>query len=318
MKKFKKIITIFFIFFCLLLVFYEIQKDLDYINLAIKSEYKSLLYALLISIIASNILNVRFFYFLKIATKYSDNFINWSKLFFITSLMNLGFFGSGHILRASELKKKNLMYKEYVGIYYILVILSLLINLLLVSFEILILSKSSNLLIIYFFSIIILAFVFLNSNFLNSFKSLIEKLTETLSNFFFNNIKMTFIIIVNFIKNKKNITIFSFFTFLIHILEIIIFYLICILFLQKNNFEVILLLFILSFVLNRVPFIANLPGVNEVILGLIGSGLGLFFSESALIQLIARVVMYSSVLFNTLVYSTLHYLHKLITLKKIN
>ena len=72
----------------------------------IEFDHGKYLIILIISLINLNIMNIRFYYILKKITKYSDNFINWSRLFFQTAIMNLLLTGTGHFFRAIQLKKK--------------------------------------------------------------------------------------------------------------------------------------------------------------------------------------------------------------------
>ena len=69
-------------------------------------------------------------------------------------------------------------------------------------------------------------------------------------------------------------------------------------FLNTINFEVILLLFSLSFILNRTPFISSLPGLNEIIFGYLSTAYGLFFLDGALIQILLRLNIYVAIFLN--------------------
>ena len=101
--------SIFFIF-CLVFIFKKTFNEFMDVKNIIEFDHGKYLIILIISLINLNILNIRFYYILKKITKYSDNFINWSRLFFQTAIMNFLLTGTGHFFRAIQLKKKNLKY----------------------------------------------------------------------------------------------------------------------------------------------------------------------------------------------------------------
>jgi hypothetical protein len=65
------------------------------------------------------------------------------------------------------------------------------------------------------------------------------------------------------------------------------------------------MLFLVSLILARVPFISNIPGLNEIISGSIGISMGIFFLDGALVLLLIRINIYLSVIFNTALFSVL-------------
>ena len=116
--------------------------------------------------------------------------------------------------------------------------------------------------------------------------------------FLVKNFILTLDLIINIVQNKKNNITFCIYTVLIHFVELLIFFMIFFIFLNTINFEVILLLFSLSFILNRTPFISSLPGLNEIIFGYLSTAYGLFFLDGALIQILLRLNIYVAIFLN--------------------
>ena len=304
-NKHKKVLNILFICLKLIIIstsilflFTKINQDLDNINNILKLNYNKLLFVIFFGFILVNLLNLRFYYFLKIVFGYSQKFLSWSRLFFFTSFLNIGLFGTGHVIRALELKKREISFRKYFSIYYVLMIMTLFINLFLVIIEYVYIIKeikSSLLLITYVCLFIIFFFYLLYSRFINFFLKILKNISRL---FLVQNFILTLDLIINIVQNKKNNITFCIYTILIHFLEILIFYVVFFIFLNTKNYEVILLLFSLSFILNNTPFISGLPGLNEIIFGYLSTVHGLFFLEGVLIQLLLRLNIYVAIFLN--------------------
>ena len=171
-NKYKKVLNILFISFkfiiitsSLLFLFTKINQEFDNINNIIELNYNKLLFVFFLGFILVNLLNLRFYYFLKIVFVYSQNFLSWSRLFFLTSALNIALFGTGHAVRALELKKQKISLRKYFSLYYVLIFMTLFLNLFLVTIEYVFVTKEikSNLLLMTYicFSTI---FFFLNFN----------------------------------------------------------------------------------------------------------------------------------------------------------
>ena len=127
----KKKIRYFFYFFWITSLFfltYKIQQGIYIHNQLVEIDFKNFLYIFFFFILTLNITSYRFFYFFKKLTKYSSNYFCWSGLFFGTVIMNFFFKGSGHFLRAIELKKKNVSYSQFLSINYIFFTLIIFLN----------------------------------------------------------------------------------------------------------------------------------------------------------------------------------------------
>ena len=68
---------------------------------------------------------------------------------------------------------------------------------------------------------------------------------------------------------------------------------------------IILILFLVSLILARIPFFSNIPGLNEIILGGIGIPMGIFFLDGVLVQLLIRINVYLSAILNTVLFFVL-------------
>ena len=89
---------------------------------------------------------------------------------------------------------------------------------------------------------------------------------------------------------------------LVHIFEIGLFYLVCTIFLDNINTQTVILFFAASFIIDRIPFFSEIPGISEVFLGTIGVLLGIVFTDGAIIKLLFRFLNFISILLNSVVY----------------
>ena len=68
-------------------------------------------------------MSYRFYFYLKKTLNYAGKFPNWSKLFFQTVVMNFMIGGSGHVVRAIELKKEKINYTEFITVIMLFIFL---------------------------------------------------------------------------------------------------------------------------------------------------------------------------------------------------
>lgn len=213
-----------YLFFIISLI-YIIDKsysDYDEIRKVITKNYYLFFYVFILSVTILNLINFRYFFFFKKMSKYSDSFLNWSKLFFQTLSMNLMLSGSGSVFRAIQLKKKNISYAKFISINYTIYLIVFFANFIFFIIFYYFLFKKINLqnLIIIFFSVSFLFTVKFHTLFFN-FLSVILNLKKKYHLIFLkisNNIKYIFL-------DKKNIFIFLLITFLIFLLQAIEFFL---------------------------------------------------------------------------------------------
>ena len=304
LKKFfykkKNLLTFLFFIICLILLVNQSLDDFSKVEKIISKNYGVFFGVVVISIINLNIVSYRFYFYLKKTLNYSGEFINWSKLFFQTVVMNFMLGGTGHIFRAIQLKKEKINYTKFITSNYVIYILIILINLCLFIIFFYFLSKDKF--ILYALApLFLIAYIILNPKLYSFFFKILKK------NNFFNN-KYTKII-KNFLSNlsknfliKKNLLSFSFFTCIIFLLEGIIIFLISSNILQTENIYNIFLFFFIVFYLNKIIYVNNFIGLNELIAGLLAETLGYYFLQGALIQLIFRISIYLGCIFNNLFY----------------
>lgn len=296
----KRYLEFIFFIFCIVFIFKKTFNEFMDVKNIIELDHGKYLIILIISLINLNIMNIRFYYILKKITKYSDNFINWSRLFFQTAIMNLLLNGTGHFFRAVQLKKKNLKYSEFISLNYVIFLISNFINILL--FVTVFYMITNQAIAILGVIIILLALYFLTNKkvyefFLNFLKKDIK---------FFKKYKQIFVNILfhckKFFLFKKSLIIFSLITLLIFFFEGVIIYLISSTILSNESVFNNLLLCFLVFYLNKFPYMQNIIGLNELIVGLFAESLGILFLQGALIQLIFRLTIYTGCILNNFLY----------------
>lgn len=300
----KKKFNIFLIFFwltCIIYLSYKIINNLNEFSLEVKIEFKQLFFVLFFFLILLNIYSYRFFFFLKKLNKYSIKFIDWSELFFKSSLMNLFLQGSGHLLRAIELKKKNVSYATFININFFIFILHILFFNIFFFLIILYFIREEQIILLYLFILILFLCILIKKNF---FLILINFIKKKLK-FFKKNLyyyKNSFAFNFDFFISGKSLVIFFFLTSIIFLNEFFIYYIIITNILDSVSFFQITLIFLLIFTLNSVPFLRNLVGVNELIVGTFVEILNLYFIGGAFIHFIVRLIGSASVIILSVFY----------------
>lgn len=294
-----------FIFACIFFLGNKILENKFDIFETLKLNYRTVLFVFLFSIIFQHLTSLRHFFLLKYSVNYFYSLLDWSKLFFYTALLNKVIFFSGHVYRAVELKHRGIIYKEYVSLTYVSFILSTATNLLLVFFGFIIINRSD--LIFFYFPLAILAIflIYIGPRIFYFFLKYLLKNSSIYKNKWQNIFLETLNILKKFFFNKKNSIVFIFFTIIIFLAELMLFYLSCTIFLSNYNFMIILILFLVSLILARIPFLSNIPGINEIILGSIGIPMGIFFLDGVLVQLLIRINIYLSAILNTALFFVL-------------
>lgn len=303
-KKFfikkKNLLVYFFFFICLIFLINQSFDDFNKVKKIISKNYEIFFIVIIISIINLNIISYRFFFYLKKTLNYSGQFINWSKLFFQTVVMNFMIGGTGHVVRAIQLKKEKINYSKFITINYVVYLLILFINLFLFMLFFYFVSKEKIILLTSFITLLI-AYIFLLPKFYNFFLEILNR-NHILNKKYTSILKKILYYLSNNFLIKKNLLSFSFFTFLIFFLEGIIIFLISSSILQSENIYNILQFFFIVFYLNKIIYVNNFIGLNELIAGLLAEALGYYFLQGALIQLIFRLSIYIGCIFNNLLY----------------
>ena len=308
MNNFKKYFKFFFFSICVGFLFYKFNDNFSDISAKIQLRIFEVSFILFYAVIFFNIINLRAFLLIKSSVGYAYSYSDWSKLYFESLVINLIIPLAGTAHRAIELKRRDITYTKFIAAMYLLVGSYISISLLLAVLELFFINRNFSeayiilpailILIIFFFSPIILENLikfFLKFKILSKYLVSIYNLFEIIKKIFFK---------------KKVIIILFLNTLIIHIFEIVLFYLVCNIFLENINTQTIILLFIVSFILDRIPFIAESPGLSEIILGFIGFSLGFVFVDGASIKLLLRLLAYFSILLNSGVYFVISYYDK--------
>jgi hypothetical protein len=301
---FRYVFKYFFYFFWIIGIFFLLDKSIKELNLhSIKTEidFKIFFFIFFFFILIHNIYSYRFFFFLKKITKYPSNYTNWSILYFQTGLMNCFLDGSGHLFRAIKLKKRNVNYDQFISINYIFYMLIFLINFLLFLFFSYFITGKKNILLCLVI-VLVPTFILINKQFYGFLLLFFKKKLKFVKKKYKYVVVNLIFYCKSFFSLKKNVLIFSFFTLVIFFLELINFYFLASNFIAIENIFLILLIFITIFFLNKVPYLANIIGLNEIILGIVVENLGFQFAQGSLIQFIYRIFFYISILFNNILY----------------
>lgn len=224
------------------------------------------------------------------------NFLNksvsiyfWSTFFFKSLIYNISINSAGTIYRALVLKKMGIKYEKFLSIFFLLFFSYFIINYFYILLEVFFFTDLSLKLKLTYLLIFLVLLVF--------FVLIPKILTIIFKKFVFSNINIKKIIyifnfLVNFFKKKSlNKNFYNIFILgsALHFFELLIFYFSCKIFIADFSFEKILLLFVVSFLLDRIPFVSSIVGSNEIIFGFFSTYLGLLFHEGVLIKFIIRL-----------------------------
>lgn len=281
-----------FIILCLFYLLVEIDLNLSQLKNTIHSNLKDFLIVFFFLLLFHNLINLRYYFFLKYGINYLIKFTLWSEIFFYTSLLNKFFFLSGHIFRAVELKKKKVEFKTFIALNFTVVVLDIILSLLLFLF--IILKKFEIIFIIFLYVLYKLFYIFINH---------IKKKLPI--NIFLNFLYQTFLIVSKIFKSHFNTLIFTFFTVIIIFIEFYIFNLIMKNFIEGIQPVIVFYIYFVYIVLKRIPIISDIPGLNETILALYGTLFSVSFTEIYLPLLILRLMNYIAILFSYIFYKLL-------------
>jgi hypothetical protein len=290
-----------FWFISVIYLLYKIIENFNQSSVEITIKFDQLFFIFILFLVVANISCYRFFFFLKKLNKYPVNFVDWSSLFFKTSLINLLFQGSGHLLRAIQLKKKHIGYIMFINInFFILVLQFFFFN---VFFIILLyFIREQIIFLLYLYTSILILFFLVKNKIL--FFILINFIKKNLSIY-----KKQFTLILKNLSlnydiffSSKNILIFFFFTLVMFLLDVIIFHIIIKNILPSSTFFQIFLIFLFIFYVNHIPIIKNLFGINELLVGMFVETLDFYFFSGTIIQLILRSMGGISVIVSSLFY----------------
>lgn len=304
LKYFKLLFFSIFIGF----LFYKFNNSYFEITSKLQLRISEIFFILFYVAIFFNIINLRAFLLTKSSVRYAYSYSDWSKLYFESLIVNSIISFSGTVYRAIQLKKRNINYTKFIAITYLLFGSYISISLIFISLELLFINKIFSEIYIILVAMLILIIFFFGPTILENLIKVFFKF-KILGKHLESSRKL-FEILKKIFSKKKTIIILCLNTIIIHIFEIGLFYLVCTIFLNNINAQTIIILFAASFIIDQIPFFSEIPGAGEIILGLVGVPLGIFFVDGAIIKLSLRLLNYFSILLNSGVYFVISYYDK--------
>ena len=306
MNNLKKYLKFLIFLLCVGFITYKLNDSSEILKDK-KLNLHELYFIFTISLIFFSVISFRAFLLIKYSIGYSYSYLDWAKLFFESLILNSAVPFSGIAYKAFHLKKRDVNYTQFVAISYLLIGSYILITLIFVLLELLLLLKFYSL--IYMIVVGLLTFIILLSPIiLEKFIKFLIKLK--IFNKYLRSLYNLIEIFKNILIKKYLLIILSLNTIIVHIFEIIIFYLMCVYFLDNINLYIVITFFAASYLLDRIPFVAEIPGTSEVILGTIGVPFGIYFVDGVIIKLSIRFLNYLSILFNAGIYFVLGFFDK--------
>lgn len=306
MNNLKKYLKFFIFLLCVGFITYKLNDSTELLRektLNISDIY----FIFIISLIFFNIISFRAFLLIKYSTRYSYSYLDWSRLHFESLILNSVIPLSGIVYKAVNLKKRHVNYTQFLAVSYLLVGSYISITLVLVLLELLLLLKFYSMIFIIIAGTLIFTILFspvILEKFIKFFMKL--KILDKYLGSLYNLIE----ILKKILIKKYLLIILSLNTMVVHLFEIIIFYLICVFFIDNINLHIVITLFAASYVIDRIPFVSEIPGASEIIIGTIGVPFGIYFIDGVIIKLSIRFLNYLSVLLNGGIYFALSVIDK--------
>ena len=287
-KTYQKYFSFVLFFICFSIISLEIYNNINFITSLIVTNFHYVCLILLLQFLFYFIYNCRTYFSYKFFLKKNIEFKNWTYFFFKSLIYNnlLNFLGT--IYRAILLKKIGISYVRSTGILYLLYFSYLFVNFFLIVLGILFFTD----MIIkekFFF----LLFLITLSSFIYFFHDVIVFLCKKK----FSKISAPFIKEFLFLKKyfkkslSNNLFLFNLFgnAIILFVIELFIFYFAFSIFFVDYSYSNIFLLFVIAFILDKIPFINNIIGLNEILYGLIFTNVGLDFYQGVVIKFICRI-----------------------------
>lgn len=303
LKKFFhfKYLRLLIFFIIILYLIFKADYNLNQVYEKINSGLYGIFIIIILHIIHLNFVALRMYFVFKIGLKKFLYYFDWMKIYFESLGLNIVLSHTGTVYRAYELKKKGVQYKYFLSFFYILFLSYLILNIFFILVELIIFLDGDFKLKIYL--LIILSFITLGSvvflklvhNLLSFFKKFYLKKKL---NYLINIQKSIILKIKESIRNKKILLTLIGFGIINHLLELILFYLSFGIFLGENVMSKIILLFGISFILDRLPIIRDIPGFSEILFATVSTTFGFEFTYSLLTKFLLRFTGIISLGFN--------------------
>lgn len=303
-----KYFKLLFFSICIGFLFYKFENSYSEIASKLQLQISEIFFILFYAAIFFNIINLRAFLLTKSSVRYTYSYCDWSKLYFESLVVNSIISLSGTVYRAIQLKKRNINYTKFIAISYLLFGSYISISLIFISLELLFIKKIFSEIYIILVAILILIIFFFGPTILENLIKFFLKFRILGKHL--KSLRKLFEILTKIFSKKKIIIILSLNTIIVHIFEIGLFYLVCTIFLDNINAQTIIILFAANFIIDQIPFFSEIPGAGEIILGLVGVPLGIFFVDGAIIKLLLRLLNYFSILLNSGVYFVISFYDK--------
>lgn len=308
-KSLYKFLKILIISISLVLIFVNSKNNYQIILSRIDLNIISIAILLFVRFISHNILSLRAFLFFKSSSKYNSNLIDWNYLFFSTGLINSTiFWGIGHVIRSYEMKKNLYSHRQYLGSIFFIYFWGMLINSILMLFTFTYFDQINFNIFLIFIILILLSLVSIMKNFLIFVKNILLNIN---SYYVFNKFKIFDYILkktIQIIQSTKDVELrksfinFLLLTSLLFFFDLYVFYLIINIIFSNIDFSIVFIFFALNYLINRIPTLFSLVGVNEAILGFFAHMLGFIFLEGVLFSIIFRFTNIITTLLNSLFY----------------
>ncbi len=304
-KKFFTILKYTLIVISIIYIYINSKYNLKNVINDIEFDLLVMSFLIIIRLILHNALSLRTFFFLKLTSNYKPKLFEWNRLFFSTALINsMPSWGAGHFIRSFEMKMNNYSHTEYIGMYFFIYFWGILINTILMTGT-MVFTNQQN---FYFFSILITLF-------------LISTLSISKNLLIIGNNVLKFFLTFKFLKELKFLKYFSkkflemisisskillfevfinftFFTVLTFFLQFYLFFSIFKYIFHFTDLNIILSLFLLNYLLTRIPSVESLIGIKETIFGIFAEQLGFIFIEGVLLSIILRLLNFISLIIN--------------------
>tara|TARA_B100001175_G_scaffold194847_1_gene165349 strand:+ start:2389 stop:3357 length:969 start_codon:yes stop_codon:yes gene_type:complete len=292
-------LVIFFVIVAYLL--FKADYNLNQIYEKINTGFYSILLIIFLHILHLNFVNIRMFLVFKLGLKKFIDYFSWMKLYFESLGMNIVLSHTGTAYRAYELKKNGIQYRSFLSFFYILFFSYLIFNMIFILLELIIFLDGDPKLKLYYISLLIFVFVgfLILPIFLHKLFNFLRK--KIMKNFFDyiykiqNSINLQ---IKKILYNKNILKVLFGFGFINHIFEISLFYFSFNVFLGETAPSTLILLFGLSFILDRIPIIRDIPGFSEILFATASIPFGFDFTYSLLTKFLLRFTGIISLLFN--------------------
>ncbi len=300
----KKIFKVLIVFICLVFIYKYIKDNDSIINIIINANYTIFLFIILLASLLIFLYSKLLLITLTDLCKIKIPKLKWYLIYFNSQFLNsIPLFGIFY--RAAQLKKFNLNYDKFVGIYILISWFFLFLSLLFFSIETFFILKNFKLfdfnlsLLLLLLSLFIL---FIPIVFLKFVKLIISKLNIKDNYFFSKSDKLINLFLIS-LSDKVFLKNFFLIFFLIHFLE---FFILSLLFssLQGNiGFENSYILFMGNTLIDMFNLLPQNLIISEIGLGLLTDQMDFNFELGVLIKIYFRFIVFFSSVFIAILYN---------------